>query len=81
MTAENFCYWLQGYLEITGKGAVLSPDQVKMISDHLGYVFNKPAQMPTPPAFDMDKYSRQLRDDLQQRIEISPWTPPLTVTC
>lgn len=44
MTAENFCYWLQGYFEIMNAdmASALSPQQVKMIRDHLGYVFATP---------------------------------------
>lgn len=40
MTAEQFCYWLQGYFEMT-ENATLSPNQILMIKDHLGLVFNK----------------------------------------
>ena len=44
MTAENFCYWLQGYIEIhTGKHATRLPeltvDQVDLIAKHLKLVF------------------------------------------
>lgn len=38
MTAENFCYWLQGLFELNGN-TELSKKQVKMIKTHLGYVF------------------------------------------
>jgi hypothetical protein len=52
MTPRDFCYWLQGYVEIvdpTGTdpgGLPLQPEQIKCIRQHLGYVFdalNKPA--------------------------------------
>lgn len=47
MTPENFCYWLQGYIEIgaadKNKGSEsLSIEQVACIKQHLGYVFTKP---------------------------------------
>jgi len=40
MTPEQFCYWLQGMLEVDSP-TVLTPNQVKAIKDHLGTVFNK----------------------------------------
>lgn len=38
MKPENFCYWLQGYLELT-KEEDLTEDQVKIIKNHLNLVF------------------------------------------
>jgi hypothetical protein len=40
MTSENFCYWLQGYIELSNCKS-LTPEQVQMISDHLQLVFKK----------------------------------------
>jgi hypothetical protein len=40
MTPENFCYWLQGYMELT-PDAKLTDEQVKVIKEHLQLVFNK----------------------------------------
>lgn len=40
MTPENFCYWLQGYIELSNCKS-LTPEQVQMISDHLQLVFKK----------------------------------------
>lgn len=46
MTSRDFCFWLQGYLELSkvdankaSAGAQLSLEQVACISKHLGYVF------------------------------------------
>ena len=44
MTPENFCYWLQGWLELNTTvdhrdGA--TPETLKMIKDHLDLVFKK----------------------------------------
>ncbi len=39
MTPTNFCYWIQGLLELTPDLKTLNEAQVKMIRDHLGYVF------------------------------------------
>lgn len=41
MTPENFCYWLQGALELGGDQVTLGCNQVQIIQDHLDLVFNK----------------------------------------
>jgi len=38
MTARDFCYWLQGYFELTGFDT-LNEVQVKQVKAHLGMVF------------------------------------------
>lgn len=40
MTPRDFCYWLQGYLEISG-ARVLEEFEVQVIRDHLKLVFSK----------------------------------------
>lgn len=40
MTEKDFCYWLQGFFEMT-EADVLSQKQVLMIREHLALVFNK----------------------------------------
>jgi hypothetical protein len=42
MTPENFCYWLQGLLEV-GNPYELDNEQVGIIKDHLALVFKKEA--------------------------------------
>jgi hypothetical protein len=57
MTAENFCYWLQGLLELTPDLKALTEAQVKMVRDHLGYVFthvNPPVAQPAVPPGNFD---------------------------
>lgn len=44
MNSEQFCFWLQGFFEMTDSKN-LSEAQVKMIKEHLGLVFQKV----TPP--------------------------------
>ena len=44
MTSENFTYWLQGFTELSN-GAHPTPEQWKMIKEHLALVFIKV----TPP--------------------------------
>lgn len=41
MTAENFCYWLQGYFELTPNRNELPEPQIKIIREHLQLVFNR----------------------------------------
>lgn len=43
MTPEQFCYWLQGWIEIQGVDARYAPDQFQWhtIKDHLKLVFEK----------------------------------------
>jgi len=38
MTSREFCYWLQGFYEIQGVGA-LSKQQSELIQTHLAMVF------------------------------------------
>jgi hypothetical protein len=40
MTAENFCYWLQGFLEIS-KTDQITKEQVEEIKNHLALIFTK----------------------------------------
>lgn len=40
MTPDQFCYWLQGYFEISGS-TKLNKEQVDVIKEHLSLVFNK----------------------------------------
>ncbi len=49
MTPEQFCFWLHGFFELTGKDE-LSAAQSKMVREHLDLVFHKV----TPPLSDDD---------------------------
>jgi hypothetical protein len=39
VTSREFCYWLQGYIEITGDPPPLTAAQVDVIRRHLAMVF------------------------------------------
>lgn len=39
MKSRDFCYWLQGILEVGYNGNGLTADQVEQIQNHLGMVF------------------------------------------
>jgi hypothetical protein len=38
MTSRDFCYWLQGFFELSGNDTI-NAGQVKQIKDHLNMVF------------------------------------------
>jgi hypothetical protein len=40
MQSRDFCFWLQGFFELSGEDAVLSADQAAMIRRHLDMVFH-----------------------------------------
>lgn len=40
MKAEEFCYWLQGFFELSNSNT-LSVTQTQVIKDHLNLVFHK----------------------------------------
>ena len=39
MTPENFCYWLQGKLELDGETQPMTVEQVEIMKNHLKMVF------------------------------------------
>lgn len=47
MTPENFCYWLQGKLELD-KDNILTIEQVLIIREHLKLVFKKETPINIP---------------------------------
>ena len=55
MSERDFCFWLQGFMGISGKNCQLNPEQVKIIRDHLSLVFNKI----TPVYDNLPKYVQQ----------------------
>lgn len=83
MTPENFCYWLQGYIEIgaadKNRGSEsLSMEQVACIKQHLGYVFAKPivvkeqAPPTSSPAGGSGQVSTPLSDLLKRNDPFQP---------
>lgn len=48
MKSLDFCYWLQGFFEISKDSELknLDENQVKTIKDHLGLVFGKETTLP-----------------------------------
>jgi hypothetical protein len=67
MTSRDFCYWLQGFLEISGdigSEIKLNSKQIDTIKNHLNLVFKHEID----PSFGEDQ------DELNQIH--SPWTRP-----
>lgn len=47
MKADHFCYWLQGFFELS-RSAELTPVQVQAIKNHLALVFKHDLDPPDP---------------------------------
>jgi len=61
MRADQFCYWLQGYFELTENDGDLSSEQIKTIQNHLNLVF----------VHDLDP--KQVAEKLQQIHDGEPY--------
>ena len=49
MTTRDFCYWLQGFLEIRGKDPDgMTSEQVEIVKNHLNLVFIHDIDGPDP---------------------------------
>lgn len=57
MNEKDFCYWLNGYIELNGE--LPSPQQWEMIKEHLKLVFNKVTPPPKPPSL------RQIKEGVE----------------
>lgn len=55
MTSRDFCYWLQGYFEMGGKGG-LTAEQTECIERHLALVFRHEID----PSFGNNEYQKEL---------------------
>lgn len=47
MTPEQFCYWLQGFFEISDED-ILTFEQTKIVTEHLRKALNKDQPTKTP---------------------------------
>ena len=56
MTSRDFCYWLQGKLEIDGEPMALSKEQVTIIQKHLNLVFKHEID----PSYGSDAHLEEL---------------------
>lgn len=71
MTPEQFCYWMQGFVELGG-GSPPTTEQWDSIGKHLQQVFNKVTppvrQSPNAPKVDPSKVNQFDRQN--------PWSNP-----
>lgn len=81
MTPEQFTYWLQGYMEVSG--VYPTETQWKVIKDHLQTVFHK-----VTPQRDLIGHDPYIPTPHVTPLEITPngtgknpWEPPYTTTC
>ena len=56
MTPEQFCYWLNGFFDLTDSKE-LNEEQVKVLRSHLDLIFNKQAS-----GIGEKKYSKDIFD-------------------
>lgn len=55
MNSNDFCYWLQGFFELSNNNQGLSKQQTQIIQDHLNLVFNKKTPSYNSKMIDNDK--------------------------
>jgi len=83
MTAEQFAYWLQGFMEVANP-TTLDETQTQQIKDHLNLVFDK--QTPdrnTPPTNPFPIWQQpHTVDPTNPMTPDWTWRPnPYTITC
>ncbi|QYW06583.1 hypothetical protein uav_052 [Pseudomonas phage UAVern] len=87
MTPEQFCYWLQGFVELN-PNAMLTLTQWQIVKDHLAQVFKKETPdrripLPVSPRPTESVLDRLLDTPFKQPSWALPNTqwPPGTVIC
>jgi len=74
MTSKDFCYWLQGFFELSGGEKPLTAPQVKQIKAHLNMVFKHEID----PSYG-DKVHQatlqEIHDAITKKIEEAPKPP------
>jgi hypothetical protein len=50
MTSRDFCFWMQGFLELRGDDAPITAEQAKCIQRHLALVFVREIDPSAGPA-------------------------------
>ena len=70
MQSRDFCYWLQGFFEVSGAKEI-SAEQTEMIKNHLNLVFVHEID----PAMGDKKHQEKLN------AVHSPGSPPILMRC
>lgn len=82
MTAEQFAYWLQGFVELNPDMAMPAPEQWKSICEHLQTVFVKVT--PPVPSFKqptMTELAKRLREAQTPGFPAISWPAMPQITC
>lgn len=72
MNADQFCYWLQGFFEISGQKSI-SIEQTDVIKEHLQLVFDKVTTKTIPPLYKIP--NTFIQNDNGGLVTMSPTTP------
>lgn len=81
MTAENFVYWLRGFLELSAAGfddpeVTLYAPQIKMINEHLDLVMEKKTPVHQGPVFREPHSWSTVVPDPNSEIRVTCDAPP-----
>lgn len=69
MNTQDFCYWLQGYFELSGADGGLSKEQVEVIKEHLQLVFKKQTVKAVDETVKKVSSLPKLSEDDQKRVQ------------
>lgn len=79
MTPEQFCYWLQGFFELSCPIDGLSPTQIAMIRDHLDLVFTKVTpDRSKKQVLLSEKTDGQKFQEVLEELKVDPFSRPDT---
>lgn len=70
MTPVEFCYWLQGFFEVS-EAEEVTPKQTEMIKNHLALVFHHSID----PSYTKDKSAQQILQEIHDGQEKSKKKP------
>lgn len=73
MEAQDFCYWLQGFFELS-EGKKLTPKQVEIIKDHLNLVFDKVTPDRSEKRINKNLINIEQGVDINSILDVSPST-------
>lgn len=78
MTSRDFCYWLQGYFEVSG-GNALTTQQCETVRNHLNMVFKHEID----PSMGDKKHQEVLNHthDPLAHLKIQPSDPNIRIRC
>lgn len=85
MNQQDFCYWLNGFIELN-EGKMPTPAQWKSICEHLGLVFNKVTpkvakgteltELPGAPKPNLAEIIEDVKRKIQQGEQREHWILP-----